>query len=79
MNKQARTTVETYIRINNGVKTRQQMSDDLGLSYTKLSTIVARMRRNGQIKQLFWSGLLAFLQSPLRLSYLTDQRPLRQC
>ena len=52
MNKQARTTVETYIRINNGVKTRQDMADDLGLSYTKLSTIVARMRRNGQIKQL---------------------------
>ena len=52
MNKQAKTTVETYIRINNGVKTRQQMADDLGLSYVKLATIVARMRRNGQIKTL---------------------------
>ena len=52
MKTQAKTTVETYIQINNGVKTRQQMADDLGLSYVKLATIVARMRRNGQIKQL---------------------------
>lgn len=52
MNKQAKTTVETYIRINNGVKTRQAMADDLGVSYVKLATIVARMRRNGQIKTL---------------------------
>ena len=52
MKTQAKTTVETYIQINNGVKTRQQMADDLGVSYVKLATIVARMRRNGQIKQL---------------------------
>ncbi len=52
MKTQAKTTVETYIQINNGVKTRQQMADDLGVSYVKLSTIVARMRRNGQIKML---------------------------
>ena len=52
MKTQAKTTVETYIQINNGVKTRQQMADDLGVSYVKLATIVARMRRNGQIKTL---------------------------
>ena len=52
MKTQAKTTVETYIQINNGVKTRQQIADDLGVSYVKLATIVARMRRNGQIKQL---------------------------
>lgn len=48
----AKTTVETYIQINNGVKTRQEMANDLGLDYVKLSTIVARLRRNGKIKQL---------------------------
>jgi hypothetical protein len=52
MKTKAKTTVETYIQINNGVKTRQDMANDLGLSYTKLATIVARMRRNGQIKTL---------------------------
>ena len=52
MKTQAKTTVETYIRINNGVKTRQDMADDLGLSYTKLAAIVARLRRNGQIDEL---------------------------
>ena len=52
MKTQAKTTVETYIQINNGVKTCQDMANDLGLSYTKLATIVARMRRNGQIRTL---------------------------
>ena len=52
MKNQAQTTVETYILINNGVKTRQEMANDLGLEYVKLSTIVARLRRNGKIKTL---------------------------
>jgi len=52
MKTQAKTTVETYIIINNGVKTRQAMADDLGLPYVKLATIVARLRRNGKIRNL---------------------------
>lgn len=52
MKTQARKTVENYIRINNGVKTRQQMADDLGLSYTKLSAIVAALRNAGVIQPL---------------------------
>lgn len=52
MKSQARTTVETYVIINNGVKTRQQMSDDLGLSYTKLVGIVSNLRKQGKIATL---------------------------
>ena len=48
----ARKTVENYIRINNGVKTRQQMADDLGLSYTKLVGIVIALRKAGLIQDL---------------------------
>jgi hypothetical protein len=52
MKNSARTTVENYIRINNGVKTRQQMSDDLGISYTKLAGIVIALRKAGLIQDL---------------------------
>lgn len=52
MKTSARKTVENYIRINNGVKTRQQMSDDLGISYTKLAGIVTALRKAGLIDDL---------------------------